>query len=89
MILGYNQIFKTLFGSRQVVTPTGQRQVSQMEACFACMEEKKFRRRISTEPLEGLNNKIKVLERMAQGYLDQEYFKLRLFHLHLEAHAVS
>ena len=53
------------------------------------MEEKKFRRRVSTGPLEDLNNKIKVLERMAQGYLDQEYFKLRLFHLHLEAHAVS
>lgn len=31
---------------------------------------------------EGINNKIKVLKRQAYGYHDQEYFKLRLFHLH-------
>jgi transposase len=34
--------------------------------------------RISTGPLEGLNNKIKVPKRMAYGYRDHEYFKLRL-----------
>ena len=43
-----------------------------------------FRHRISTGPLEGLNNKIKVLKRMAYGYRDQEYFKLRLYNLHEE-----
>lgn len=41
-----------------------------------------FKHRISTGPLEGLNNKIKVLKRMAYGYRDHEYFKLRLYDLH-------
>jgi len=41
-----------------------------------------FRHRISTGPLEGLNNKIKVLKRIAYGFRDIEYFKLRLFFLH-------
>jgi transposase len=31
---------------------------------------------------EGINNKIKVLKRQAYGFRDQEYFKLRLYHLH-------
>ncbi len=31
---------------------------------------------------EGINNKIKVLKRQAYGYRDQEYFKLKLYHLH-------
>lgn len=31
---------------------------------------------------EGINNKIKVLKRVAYGFHDQEYFKLRLYHLH-------
>lgn len=44
-----------------------------------------FRHRISTGPLEGLNNKIKVLKRMAYGYRDHEYFKLRLYNLHEES----
>jgi transposase len=47
-----------------------------------------FKHRISTGPLEGLNNKIKVLKRMAYGYRDHEYFKLRLYDLHEEASAV-
>lgn len=37
---------------------------------------------ISTGPLEGLNNKIKVLKRQAYGFRDELYFKLLLFHLH-------
>lgn len=41
-----------------------------------------FKHRISTAPLEGLNNKIKVLKRTAYGYRDTEYFKLRLFFIH-------
>ncbi len=41
-----------------------------------------FRHRISTGPLEGLNNKIKVLKRLAYGFRDLDYFKLRLFFLH-------
>ena len=41
-----------------------------------------FAHRISTGPLEGLNNKIKVLKRQAYGFRDIEYFKLRLYFLH-------
>jgi transposase len=41
-----------------------------------------FSHRISTGPLEGLNNKIKVLKRQAYGFRDMEYFKLRLYFLH-------
>jgi len=38
--------------------------------------------RITTGPLEGLNNKIKVLKRMAYGFRDQVFFGLRLLFLH-------
>jgi len=41
-----------------------------------------FQHRISTGPLEGLNNKIKVLKRQAYGFRDQAYFKLRLYFIH-------
>ena len=41
-----------------------------------------FKHRISTGPLEGLNNKIKVLKRQAYGYRDMAFFKLRLYFLH-------
>jgi len=37
---------------------------------------------ITTGPLEGLNNKIKVLKRTAYGYRDQVFFGLRLLFLH-------
>jgi transposase len=39
--------------------------------------------RISTGPLEGLNNKIKTMKRQAYGFLDLEYFKLKIYALHL------
>lgn len=38
--------------------------------------------RISTGPLEGFNNKIKVLKRKAYGYRDMEYFALKIYALH-------
>lgn len=41
-----------------------------------------FRHPISTGPLEGLNNKIKVLKRQAYGFRDMSYFKLRLYFIH-------
>ena len=41
-----------------------------------------FEHRISTGPLEGMNNKIKVLKRQTYGLRDMEYFKLRLLFLH-------
>lgn len=37
---------------------------------------------ISNAKVEGLNNKIKVLKRVAYGFRDDDYFKLRLFALH-------
>jgi transposase len=37
---------------------------------------------ISTGPLEGVNNKIKLLQRRAYGYRDLELFKLRIMSLH-------
>jgi transposase len=41
-----------------------------------------FDYRISTGPLEGFNNKIKVLKRKAYGYRDMEYFALKIYALH-------
>lgn len=37
---------------------------------------------ISTSPLEGINNKIKVLKRRAYGFRDKAYFKLKIMALH-------
>ena len=37
---------------------------------------------ISTGPLEGLNNKIKTLQRQAYGFRDQDYFRLKIYALH-------
>jgi len=41
-----------------------------------------FDHQISTGPLEGINNKIKVLKRKAYGYRDMHYFKLKIYNLH-------
>ena len=38
---------------------------------------------ISTGPLEGTNNKIKTMQRQAYGYRDEEFFKLRIYSIHL------
>jgi transposase len=38
--------------------------------------------RITTGPLEGTNNKIRVLQRRAYGYRDPEYLMLRIYALH-------
>ena len=43
-----------------------------------------FEHRITTGPLEGLNNKVKTLKRQAYGFRDSEYFKLRLLFIHEE-----
>ncbi|MFQ5561278.1 MAG: transposase, partial [Nitrospinota bacterium] len=37
-----------------------------------------FKRRVSSAISEGFNNKIKRLKRMAYGYRDIEYFKLKI-----------
>jgi transposase len=42
-----------------------------------------YKHPISTGPLEGFNNKIKVLKRKAYGYRDSEYFDLKIKSLHI------
>ncbi len=37
---------------------------------------------ITTGPLEGLNNKLKVLKRVAYGYRDTAFFQLRVLFIH-------
>ena len=37
---------------------------------------------LSTRPLEGTNNKIKTLHKMAYGFRDVEFFKLKIMALH-------
>lgn len=43
---------------------------------------------ISTGPLEGLNNKIKVMKRQAYGFRDTEFFKLKIYSLHEKTYAL-
>lgn len=43
---------------------------------------------ISTGPLEGTNNKIKVLKRAAYGFRDPEFFKLKILALHEARHVL-
>jgi transposase len=43
---------------------------------------------ISTGPLEGTNNKIKLMQRQAYGYRDQAFFKLKILGLHETKHAL-
>lgn len=47
-----------------------------------------FDHKISTGPLEGTNNKIKVLKRKAYGYRDMEYFKLKIYDIHNSTYAL-
>ena len=46
-----------------------------------------YRCRISTAKVEGINNKIKVMKRVAYGFRDQVYFNLRLLGLHDKTNA--
>jgi transposase len=43
---------------------------------------------ISTAPLEGTNTKIRVLQRQAYGFRDQEFFKLKIYALHQSTYAL-
>jgi len=38
--------------------------------------------------VEGLNNKIKAIKRKAYGYRDVEYFKLKIYNLHLSRYSL-
>lgn len=42
-----------------------------------------FKHPITNGKTEGINNKIKTMKRQAYGFRDIEYFKLRLYNLHL------
>jgi transposase len=43
---------------------------------------------ISTGPLEGINNKIKTLQKQAYGFRDMEFFKLKIYALHETKYAL-
>ena len=43
---------------------------------------------ISTGPLEGINNKIKLIQHRAYGYRNAEHFKLRILNLHHTRHSL-
>ena len=45
--------------------------------------------RISSGPLEGFNNKIKVMKRQAYGFRDKEFFKLKIYALHKTKYALT
>jgi transposase len=44
--------------------------------------------RISTGPLEGLNNKIQTMKRQAYGFRDLEFYKLKIFAIHQTKYAL-
>ncbi len=47
-----------------------------------------FDYKISTGPLEGLNNKIKTMKRQAYGFRDLEFFKLKIMAIHETKYAL-
>lgn len=47
-----------------------------------------YRHRISTGPLEGMNNKIKTMKRQAYGFRDVPFFKLRIMAIHETKYAL-
>ncbi len=44
--------------------------------------------RITSAPLEGTNNKIKTMKRMAYGFRDMEFFKLKIMAIHETKYAL-
>jgi len=47
-----------------------------------------YNHRISTGPLEGINNKIKTMKRQAYGFRDMEFFKLKIMGIHETKYAL-
>ena len=43
---------------------------------------------ITSGPMEGTNNKIKTMKRMAYGFRDQEFFKLKILAIHETRYAL-
>lgn len=48
-----------------------------------------FGHRISSGPIEGLNNKIKTLKRQAYGYRDMDFFLLRVLFIHESIYTIT
>jgi transposase len=48
-----------------------------------------FNFRISTAKVEGINNRIKVIKRMAYGFRDLDYFMLKIYNLHIQKYALT
>lgn len=48
-----------------------------------------FPHRITSGSVEGTVNKIKTIKRQAYGFRDNEYFKLRLYHLHCQGYSLT
>ena len=44
--------------------------------------------KMSSEPMEGTNNKIKILQKRAYGYREMEFFKLKVKSLHKTKYAL-
>jgi len=69
--------------------------IKQIEDMADCLETHKdgvlayYDYRISTGPLEGTNNKIKTLQRQAYGFRDMDFFKLKIYALHLTKYALT
>ncbi|WP_459925987.1 transposase, partial [Desulfatiferula olefinivorans] len=42
----------------------------------------------STGPLEGINNKIIILQKQAYGFSDMDFFKLKILALHESKYAL-
>jgi transposase len=48
-----------------------------------------FGYRLSSGPIEGLNNKIKTLKRQAYGYRDMHFFLLRVLFIHESIYTIT
>jgi len=70
-------IIEALSVRNQHLTKMAKRLLSHFDRIVAWYDHE-----ISTGPLEGINNKIKVLQRKAYGFRDDEFFQLQILFLH-------
>lgn len=72
-----NWVLKALCVGNQHLTKMAKRVFWHLDRIVAWYDHE-----ISTGPLEGMNNKIKTLQRQAFGFRDDEFFKLQILSLH-------
>lgn len=75
----------------RLATASGVRMLQEMARTLAAHRSgllAYYEHRISTGPLEGTNNKIKVMKRQAYGFRDQEFFKLKILAIHETKYAL-